>query len=187
MKNAKVYYWIPVLALTVATLTACQKQDAATVVQQRAAERWKLLIADQPIKAYDYQTPGYRSIHTLDQYVAFVGTSKVKWKDVKVVRGQCDAEICTVNLIVDATVPAVLAQTPHDLKLQSPIVERWIVSDGQWYFLPESQSPSLKGEIPGSADMKHDATSAPDTSPAPAAPVQPAPVPAPAPSGGNDK
>ena len=148
MKNVKVYYWIPALAAALALIAACQRQDPAAIVQQRAVERWNLLIEGHPVKAYEYLSPGYRTTHTLDQYVAFVATARLKWKSAKVLpQQQCEAEVCTVHLIVESTVPAMLANAPRDLQLQTPLTEQWVSSDGQWYFLPDSPitPPSAAG------------------------------------------
>lgn len=146
MKNVKVYYWIPALVLALMTFAGCQKQDPATIVPQRAIERWDLLIASHPVKAYEYLSPGYRSTHTLDQYVAYVATSRIKWKSARVVQQQCEAEVCTVHLMVKSTVPATLASTTRDLQLETPLTEQWIASDGQWYFLPDSKgAPAAAG------------------------------------------
>ncbi|HEY8010274.1 MAG TPA: hypothetical protein VIE67_04685 [Rudaea sp.] len=138
MKNIKVYYWIPALAAALMMLAGCQKQDPAAVVKQRAVERWSLLAEGHPVKAYEYLSPGYRTTHTLDQYVAFVATARLKWRSARVVKQECEAEVCTVHLIVESTVPATLANTPRDLQLQTPLTEQWIASGGQWYFLPDA-------------------------------------------------
>ena len=146
MKNIKVYYWIPALAAALMTIAGCHKQDPAAIVQQRAVERWNLLIESHPVKAYEYLSPGYRTTHTLDQYVAYVATARLRWKSAKVVQQQCEAEVCTVHLIVESTVPATLANAPRDLQLQTPLTEQWISSDGQWYFLPDSHiTPPVAG------------------------------------------
>ncbi|MGH9759134.1 MAG: hypothetical protein ACRD4M_15460 [Candidatus Acidiferrales bacterium] len=172
MKNIKVYYWIPAIALLL--IAGCQRQDPARIVQQRALERWNLLIESHPVKAYDYLSPGYRSTHTLDQYVAFVATARLKWKSAKVVQAQCETEVCSVRLIVESTVPATVANTPRDLQLQTPLTEKWIASDGQWYFLPDSRVVS-----PAVAPAAHNGINQPGAVLPVPVPTQPAPAPPP--------
>ena len=138
MKNRKVFFFASVL-IAVLGVAACQKQDPASVVQRRALERWNLLTTHQPVKAYDYLSPGYRATHTLDQYVAFVATARLRWKEAKVDGQKCDAEACTVSLTIKSEIPGQLINTPRDLETDTPVVEHWIASDGQWYFLPDSR------------------------------------------------
>ena len=75
--NKKIRLLAFALVALAAAMTGCQKQDPASVVQRRAAERWNLLVSHEPIKAYDYLSPGYRATHTLDQYVAFIATTRL--------------------------------------------------------------------------------------------------------------
>ena len=138
MKNTKVYLTIAMLASLMGA-AGCQKQDATSVVQRRALERWNLLVTHQPVKAYDYLSPGYRATHTLDQYVAFIATARLKWKDVRIESQKCDAETCTVNLIVKSDIPGQLINASRDIEHEAPVSEHWIASEGQWYFLPDSR------------------------------------------------
>lgn len=146
MKNAKVYFFAASVAAAGFVLAGCHR-DPASIVAQRATERWNLLVAGQPVKAYDYLSPGYRSTHTLDQYVAFIATSKVKWTAVHVTQQKCDAETCTVNVTIELTVPAIVSRAHRDLQVQTPLVEKWIASDGQWYFLPDVQISSAISDL----------------------------------------
>jgi hypothetical protein len=140
--------------IAVLGVAGCQKQDAASIVQQRALERWNLLITHQPIKAYDYLSPGYRATHTLDQYVAFIATARLKWKEAKVDGQKCDAETCTVNLTIKSDIPGHLIKMPRDIEHEAPVIEHWISSEGQWYFLPDSRIQPTEvttGEAPATA------------------------------------
>lgn len=183
MKNIKVYYWIPALAAALLTLAGCHKQDPAAIVKQRAVERWSLLAEGHPVKAYEYLSPGYRTTHTLDQYVAYVATARLKWKSARVVKQECEAEVCSVHLIVESTVPATLANTPRDLQLQTPLTEQWMASDGQWYFLPDAH---IAPPVAGAATPAGGNSAAALQAPAPA-PAQPASGAAPPPSGDPGK
>lgn len=149
--------------IAVLGIAACQKQDAASVVQRRALERWNLLITHQPVKAYEYLSPGYRATHTLDQYVAFIGTARLKWKEAKVDTQTCDADTCTVNLTIKSDIPGQIIKAPRDIEHEAPVVEHWIASDGQWYFLPDSRIQPA--EVNAAAQP---------AAPAPANPAQPA-------------
>ncbi|MEP6938874.1 MAG: hypothetical protein ABI846_03855 [Rudaea sp.] len=139
MRTAKVHMLTLALAALVVATAGCQKQDPASVVQRRAAERWNLLVSHEPIKAYDYLSPGYRATHTLDQYVAFIATARVHWKAAAIDNQKCDAESCTVSLTVKSVIPGQIVNAPHDVEHEAPITEHWILSEGQWYFLPDTR------------------------------------------------
>ena len=180
MRSRNLYFVALSLAATL-TFAGCQKQDAATVVHQRALDRWELLINHQPVKAYDFLSPGYRSTHTLDQYVAFIASSRLRWKAAKVESQECDADVCTVRLSVHAEIPGQLVNAPRDIEHEAPVVEHWVASDGQWYFLPDAklqsapeQVPNLPMQLPQAAQGEH---AAPGVPPA-AAPVEPVANPA---------
>ncbi len=119
--------------------TGCAKKDPAGMVSQRAVERWDLLAEHHAVKAYDYLSPGYRSTHTLEQYVAFVATSRVQWKSAKVDSVQCEEDVCTAKLTVVTVLPGAVMQRPSDMEYAAPVVEKWVRADAQWYFLPDSK------------------------------------------------
>ena len=178
MKNTQVYFAIAVL-VSILAAAGCQKQDPASVVQRRALERWNLLITHQPVKAYDYLSPGYRATHTLDQYVAFIGTARLKWKEAKVDSQKCDADTCTVSLMVKSDIPGQMINAPRDIEHEAPVFEHWIASDGQWYFLPDSRieptSVSANEQAPTSQSRSPAASNPPpsrDPGPPPATPPQ---------------
>lgn len=143
MKNVKVYYFaVAIAAVAIAAvavlISGCQKRDPAAIVKQRAAERWNLLVEHHAVKAYDYLSPGYRETHSLEQYVAFISTVRIKWRSAKVLDQQCDTELCTVHLMVMSGIPGQLAGVTRDIESETPVTEHWVASAGQWYFLPEA-------------------------------------------------
>lgn len=126
-------------AVALSGCTTAVKKDDATVVQERAIQRWNLLIAHKAEQAYDYLSPGYRSTQPRDAYAKIKNSSPVRWESVKPLDNKCDGETCTVRLVITSKV--VLPQLEgHDVESQSPVTERWLKSDGQWYFLPEEAS-----------------------------------------------
>jgi hypothetical protein len=130
-----------ICGIGVAALMAagCSKKDPAETVGQRAIERWDLLAGKQAVKAYDYLSPGYRSTHTLEQYVAFIATSRVRWKSAKVESVQCDEETCTAKLKVISTLPGAMLHRSQDMEYTTSVAEKWVRGDGQWYFLPDAR------------------------------------------------
>lgn len=111
------------------------------ILEQRAVERWKLLIGGKAAEAWDYLSPGYRSTVPRETYAANMKDRPVHWKAVRFDSVDCpaDAGYCDVTVNVDyefqSTLPGVgtLAST-------GPVVERWIGVEGSWYFVPKEVS-----------------------------------------------
>jgi len=140
MNRAKILFLACGVGISALLTVGCAKKDPAELVRQRATERWDLLAERHAVKAYDYLSPGYRSTHTLEQYVAFVATARVQWKSAKVESVQCEEkEVCTAKLTVITVLPGAVIQRPSDMEYAAPVVEKWVSSDGQWYFLPDSK------------------------------------------------
>ena len=145
MKNKQVNYLyiFAALALGACSTTAPVKKDDATIVQQRALDRWNLLIEHKPDKAYDYLTPGYRSTQTRDEYVKAKNQTQIHWQSVAPIDQKCDADMCTVRIMITSKVTLPQLQG-HEVETQSPLTERWLKSDGQWYFLPDDVQKAAK-------------------------------------------
>ena len=111
-------------------------QTPEEAITQRAQERWKLIVAGDFTSAYDYLTPGARAVMSLDAYAGRLGMAQIKWTGATVDWVKCeDADTCQAQVAVDTliTVPGTgQGQVPG----QTRLVESWLRSDGQWYFLP---------------------------------------------------
>ena len=165
------------IGMSVLALVGCGSKDPSEAVRQRAIERWDLLGGRHAVKAYDYLSPGYRSTHTLEQYVAFVATSRVQWKSAKVNSVKCDEEVCTLNLGVRSVIPGTALSRPSDLELEAPVTEKWVRSEGQWFFLPD-----VKINPQGIAKEASDATTEAKEPSSAGAQENPAPSPLPPPA-----
>lgn len=172
MRNAKIYLYALTLGAFAVVAAGCQKQDPASVVHRRASERWNLLVSHEPVKAYEYLSPGYRATHTLDQYVAFIATARVHWKEAKIQSQKCDTESCTVDLTVKSVIPGQMVNAPHDIEHEAPVVEHWILSGGEWYFLPDSRLEPIAVQKE-QFEQAHPRPPFADTVPSPGAPPPP--------------
>ena len=177
MNKAKTLFLACGVGISTLLTVGCAKKDPTELVRQRAVERWDLLAERHAVKAYDYLSPGYRSTHTLEQYVAYVATARVQWKSAKVDSVQCgEEEVCTAKLTVVTVLPGAVMQRPSDMEYAAPVVEKWVRSDGQWYFLPDSK---VAGK-----NIAEEAASTQALTPAPA-PAAPASSPAQPPADNN--
>ena len=100
-------------------------EDKQKVVAERAEARWKLLIAGDTTGAYEFLSAGSKATTSLAAYKAKVRPGR--WRETKVEKVDCEAEICTVVL-----------QITYDMKqmkgIQTPLTESWIIEKGSaWY------------------------------------------------------
>lgn len=99
--------------------------DVSKLVTGRAQQRWNALLKADMETAYQFISPGGRSLMTLEQYRPRVNTSF--WRGAKVSAATCAAETCQVTVLVDVIVQGV--------KFTNPIKETWILDAGNWWFV----------------------------------------------------
>ncbi len=95
------------------------------VVAERAEARWQSLIKGDLDAAYAYLSEGSKATTPLDVYKAKIRPGM--WRQAKVEKVECEAEVCRVRL-----------QITLDHKLikgiQTPLNENWIIEKGSaWY------------------------------------------------------
>ncbi len=98
---------------------------AAQQVTARAQLRWNALLKGDMAVAYQFISPGGRSLMSLEQYRPRVNTGF--WRGAKVKEASCAAETCDVTVLVDMTIEGV--------KFTNPIKESWILDAGKWWFV----------------------------------------------------
>ena len=150
MKSKKVYllakFALAVVALALAGCAGMARKDEdASVIKEKAVQRWDYLIAKKADKAYDFLSPGYRTTITRENYAFGMNNRPVSWEAVSYVDQQCETEVCTVHLKLKYKV-AVNLHGVRQVRGDSPVTERWIKDSGRWYFLPDSgyKAPKLK-------------------------------------------
>ena len=107
--------------------------------EDRAQERWNLLIAHKADKAYDYLSPGYRATKTREDYAKEMNERPVQWEKVLPYRQVCDKpDVCVIDLQIDAGVK--MPGVSNKVSTVGFVTETWIRSRGKWYFLPEANT-----------------------------------------------
>jgi len=75
--------------------------------------------------AYEFLSPGSRAVTPLAVY-----KGKLKpgmWRSAKVRSVECEADVCSVNLLIEYDVRAAKG-------IQTPLTEKWIIESGNaWY------------------------------------------------------
>ena len=95
-------------------------------VKARAQARWDALVAGQIEKAFEFITPSGRSTLPFDVFRGRLsGTS---WRKASVTSATCEPEVCDVNVTLEVDV---LPNLPQPI----PISEKWLLVDGQWWFV----------------------------------------------------
>ena len=99
--------------------------DVSKLVTGRAQQRWNALLKADMETAYQYISPGGRSVMSLQQYRPRVNPSF--WRGAKVSEASCGTETCEVTVLVDVLLQGV--------KFTNPIKETWILDAGKWWFV----------------------------------------------------
>ena len=99
--------------------------NVSAIVVERAQLRWNALLKRDMDVAYQFISPGGRSLMSLEQYRPRVNTGF--WRGAKVKEASCEAETCDVTVLVDMTIEGV--------KFTNPIKESWILDAGKWWFV----------------------------------------------------
>lgn len=95
------------------------------VVAQRAEARWQSLIKGDLDAAYAYLSEGSKATTPLEVYKSKIRPGR--WRQAKVEKVECEAEVCTVELQITMD---------HRLMkgIQTPLNENWIIEKGTaWY------------------------------------------------------
>lgn len=108
------------------------KQAQRKVLEQRVTARWDALIRKDFATAYEYTSPAYRKLYSVDAFKRNFGGS-VAWRRVEVVgvdfQGD-DAATVGINLFV---VYHGTQSGPVDMTTY--VQEPWVRVDGQWWYL----------------------------------------------------
>jgi hypothetical protein len=132
------------IAAAVAVLvSACGAQSTKPermpeeIVSERAEARWGLLVQRDFAAAYDYLSPGARSLQTREAYVAAMSPRPVAWTGASVRSVECPPaeSFCKVLMEVAFSVKSPLRGVGRTAG-HSVVEERWILSGGEWGFVP---------------------------------------------------
>jgi hypothetical protein len=131
-------------ALALVGCGAVKKEEDASVIKEKSVQRWDLLIAHQPEKAYDLLSPGYRQTKDRESYAKEMAARPVRWSKVQYTSQDCAADVCKVHLTVDYSLN--MGGPAGEVKSSSFLVETWVKSDGKWWYLPSQLGPNKPGK-----------------------------------------
>ncbi|MDR2012547.1 MAG: hypothetical protein LBQ20_05810 [Rhodanobacter sp.] len=135
MINKQMAKGIPAAMALALALAGCANKSNPDNIDRRVVERWDYLIAHQAEKAYDYLTPGVRTTRTREDYAGAMNNRPLQWKSVKFNRKECDGDSCTayVNITYELKLPS----TGRTTQSTRELAEKWILVQGEWYYLPD--------------------------------------------------
>ncbi|HRQ64833.1 MAG TPA: hypothetical protein PKZ76_08220 [Xanthomonadaceae bacterium] len=127
----------PVLLLLLASCAGTPKPvlSPEEAVALRAKERWDHLIAKRSDSAWEYLSPGARSMLDRDGYVTGMRTRPVRWIEAEVVGIRCEGDSCEADVLVRTEAPLPFSGTVPG---QTVLSERWISLGGTWYYVPST-------------------------------------------------
>ena len=123
----------PCVVLAAVILAGCASAGSSRsdkdIVAQRAQERWDLLVKNDFTGAYRFLSPGSRQIvPTPDAYSGEFRRNF--WSSAKVDQVSCPtAEACEVEVWIE--------YQNRGIKMRTPVREKWIRQDSNWWFVLE--------------------------------------------------
>lgn len=131
----KIYLLVLVMFLA---LPACKKsEDLETSVNNR----WQAVIENDLEKAYQYVSPGYKEIESLESYKVRIATAKIhmNWKAGSFKSSNCETElVCKVQVSVEYTY-TFPRRSMGSSDVNTTLTENWIKVDGDWYLVPKEK------------------------------------------------
>ncbi len=119
-------------------LVACAGSPAyPESLEDRAQARWDALLAGDFEQAYAYLSPGFRSsVSQRDFELGFL-LRRVQYTSAAYIDRECQTDACTVRMNIGYTLVAPLRGV-QIWNSKTPVKERWVRVDGQWWFLPKT-------------------------------------------------
>ncbi len=104
------------------------------IVEDRATQRWQLLIRRDFSAAYQYLSPGSRETTPENIYVGKFGGA-TQWLEAKQVSSDCVEDLCRITMAVNYRIHH--KYYPKGIENTRKFKEKWVRSDGQWWYLLE--------------------------------------------------
>jgi len=124
--------WMKVARLSLVSmilpLAACAvlQGKPEEVVAKRAQERWDDLVRGDFKAAYQFLSPGSRSVQSEEDYVKSL--RRDFWKSAQVKKVTCEGdERCDVEMAIGYEF--------HGMRVNTPLHEKWIREGSEWWYL----------------------------------------------------
>jgi hypothetical protein len=140
MKMIKTKSFLNALLLVpVALLLGCSKPET---LEESVNSRWQAIVNNDLETAYEYFSPGYKEVESLDGYKYRLATAKInmQWTAGKFLKADCENEnVCNVSveIVYNYSFPKRTMGKMEGIKTTSK--ESWLKVEDQWFFIPEKK------------------------------------------------
>ncbi|MEZ5582920.1 MAG: hypothetical protein R3F37_09255 [Candidatus Competibacteraceae bacterium] len=130
----------PAINLPASESVALQDQKVLEqALEERVSARWAALIKRDFAVAYEFQTPAYREVYSIEAFNQQFGAA-AKWTQATVEKitmqtSSEESNLLTADVVVNIhyTVPFPSAENPT--QTSGFVNERWLRKEGQWWYL----------------------------------------------------
>lgn len=109
--------------------------SAEQQVKQRAEARWAALVEGDFHRAYEFESPAYRKVTSLERFRSHFGNA-VKWRGAQVTKVTIGTTGATADVIVVLDYTSILP-SGQALPGRRGLKEKWFRTDGQWWLARE--------------------------------------------------
>ena len=102
-----------------------------SILTDRVVTRWRAMIARDFPRAYEFETPGYRQTHTVEQHANRFGRHAV-WRDAEVYKLNIEGDIAKVTVFVKHTFAGPDGNPEEGATY---VDETWLRKNGQWWYV----------------------------------------------------
>lgn len=106
-------------------------------VEGRAQARWDAILSNDLDGAYGYYSPGYRTATSRVDFEIAMRLRRIHWVSADVLESSCEADLCTITTLVGYEITKPLPGVP-EWKSKQEVKERWVRTEGQWWYVPEA-------------------------------------------------
>ena len=118
-------------------LSACATtMKAESGVEERAKQRWELLLSGDLDGAYEYLSPGYRSSVSSLQYQRSLLLMRISWTGAEYIESECEEITCKVKISLGYALHGALPGVKK-FEGKQTVEESWLLVDGDWYYVPQ--------------------------------------------------
>lgn len=105
--------------------------EAEAYIKERVEKRWDALAQSRFDLAYGYETPTFRKTYSEASFRSKYGTH-VRWLGAKAKNAKIEGEVADIGVYIEHMV---INADGSAFKSETPIREKWIFTEGDWWFL----------------------------------------------------
>lgn len=128
-----------ILALMAACASTATKPpqggSSSDAIEDRAKQRWDLLISGKAMDAWEYLSPGYRQTRDAQGYADDMRNRPTRWLSAGINSVECeDEDVCVVIVRMEFEAP--VPGRSGGARAEGWVRENWLRVDGTWYHVP---------------------------------------------------